>query len=208
MTQRPNQVAFMHQFISRQSSISSDAPRFGRGLVLACAAAISFALSACASVRDKLPDVGSVISPYKIDIVQGNVVTREQSQALRPGMAREQVRDLLGSPLLTSVFHADRWDYVFTFRRQGQATQSRRLTVFFKDGVLDRFESDDLPSEAEFVSSLDSTRKPGKVPALVATQEQLDAFEKSNPPVTETAPAPVASPATSYPPLEAPGAAK
>jgi outer membrane protein assembly factor BamE len=140
-----------------------------RRLTLGAAVVAVVALSACSSVREKLPNVGSVVTPYKIDIVQGNVVTREQSEALRAGMARDQVRDLLGSPLLASVFHADRWDYVFTFRRQGQDTQSRRLTVFFKDSVLERFESDELPSESEFVASLDSNRKPGMVPALEAT---------------------------------------
>ncbi|MEX1168467.1 MAG: outer membrane protein assembly factor BamE [Hydrogenophaga sp.] len=164
-------------------------------------------LTACSSANKVLPSIDSVVSPYKIDIVQGNVVTREQSQALRPGMARDQVRDMLGSPLLTSVFHADRWDYVFTFRRQGLATQSRRLTVFFKDGVLERFESDELPSETEFVASLDSTRKIGKVPELQATEAQLKAFAASN---AAKAPAPsaVPSPAASFPPLETPGAVK
>lgn len=164
------------------------------------------ALTACSAISSKLPSVESVVTPYKIDIVQGNVVTREQSEALRPGMARDQVRDLLGSPLLTSVFHGDRWDYVFTFRRQGLPTQSRRLTVFFKDGVLERFESDPLPSEAEFVASLDSTRKAGKIPPLEATEAQLKAFATSNAAAAEpSTPAP-AVPAASYPPLEAPGA--
>ena len=78
------------------------------------------ALAACSSVRDKLPSVDGLVTPYKVDILQGNVVTREQAQALQPGLPRDQVKGLLGSPLLTSVFHADRWDYVFTFKRQGQ----------------------------------------------------------------------------------------
>ena len=206
---RPLQVACMHQLFSRPLSTSLATRRLSRRLSLGLTALALTALSACSSVRDKLPSVGSMITPYKIDIVQGNVVTREQAQALRPGMAREQVRDLLGSPLLTSVFHADRWDYVFTFRRQGQPTQSRRLTVFFKDAALERFESDDLPSEAEFVASLDSTRKADKVPPLEATEAQLKAFEASNAAASKAStPPPAVAPATSYPPLEAPGAAK
>jgi outer membrane protein assembly factor BamE len=178
-----------------------------RGLA-ACIAVMAIAgLTACSSVGSKMPSIESVVTPYKIDIVQGNVVTREQAQALRPGMAREQVRDLLGSPLLTSVFHADRWDYVFTFRRQGLPTQSRRLTVFFKDSVLERFDSDELPSEAEFVASLDS-RKMGKAPPLEATEAQLKAFAASNAGQKVQAAEPDAVPAASYPPLETPGAAK
>jgi outer membrane protein assembly factor BamE len=206
---RPLQVACMHQLFSRPLPTFPAARHPARRLPLGLATLALTALSACSSVSDKLPSVGSVVTPYKIDIVQGNVVTREQAQALRPGMAREQVRDLLGSPLLTSVFHADRWDYVFTFRRQGQPTQSRRLTVFFKDSALERFESDELPSEAEFVASLDSNRKPGKVPPLEATEAQLKAFEASNAAASQASTKPPAvAPATSYPPLEAAGAVK
>ena len=168
------------------------------------------ALGACSGFRDKLPSVpsvGSIVTPYKIDIVQGNVVTREQAQALRSGMTRAQISDLLGTPLLTSVFHGDRWDYVLTFRRQGLPTQRRRLTVFFKDSVLERFDSDELPSEAEFVASLDS-RKMGKAPPLEATEAQLKAFAASNAGQKVQAAEPDAVPAASYPPLETPGAAK
>ncbi|MFN7120929.1 MAG: outer membrane protein assembly factor BamE [Hydrogenophaga sp.] len=164
------------------------------------------ALSACSSVTSRLPGITSVVTPYKIDILQGNVVTREQAAALKTGMSRDQVRDILGSPLLASVFHADRWDYVFTFRRQGQAPQQRRLTAFFKANVLEKFEADELPSEAEFVASLDAGRRFGKVPPLQATEAQLKAFDERNKTTAPVEPvAPTAAPATSYPPLETPG---
>lgn len=168
------------------------------------------ALGGCASVRDRLPDVsGSFFSPYKIDIVQGNVVTREQAALLQPGMPRQQVRDILGTPLVASVFHADRWDYVFTFRRQGQEPQRRRLTAFFKDDVLERFDADELPSESEFVSSLDAKRRSAKVPALEATPEQLKSFAERNTQPAAEPPAPAAPPpATSYPPLESQGSGR
>lgn len=170
--------------------------------------AMCLCLGACSSLRDKLPSAEGLVTPYRIDILQGNVVTREQAKALQPGLTRDQVRGLLGSPLLTSVFHADRWDYVFTFKRQGQAAQQRRLTVFFKGDVLERHEADELPSESEFVSSLDSRRKAEKVPVLEATEAQLKAFESRNvAPGTAPVPPP-APPATSYPPLEAPGATR
>ena len=180
--------------------------RVHRPILLLCALASLIALTACSSVTNRLPGITSLVTPYKIDILQGNVVTREQAAVLQPGMTREQVRDILGSPLLASVFHADRWDYVFTFRRQGQAPQQRRLTVFFKAGVLERFEADELPSEAEFVASLDAGRKFGKVPPLQATEAQLKAFDERNKTTAPVEPAaPSAAPATSYPPLETPG---
>lgn len=170
---------------------------------------LGLSLGACSSVSDSLSDVGGLVTPYKIDILQGNVVTKEQAQALQPGLPRDQVRGILGSPLLTSVFHGDRWDYVFSFKRQGQPLQQRRLTVFFKGDAVDRVESDELPSESEFVSSLDSRRKTDKLPPEEATEEQLKAFEARNA-ASQQAPAPAVEPVpgTAYPPLESPGATR
>ena len=199
--------------LSISNSLTQPVARSRNGTRRRCAwvVAACLALGACSSVSEKLPSasgVAGLVTPYKIDVLQGNVVTREQAQALQPGMARDQVRGVLGSPLLTSVFHADRWDYVFTFKRQGQPSQQRRLTVFFKGDVMERLESDELPSETEFVSSLDSRRKADKVPPLEATEEQLKAFQARNA-GAPSAPAPdPATPATPYPPLEATGAAR
>jgi outer membrane protein assembly factor BamE len=174
---------------------------------------VAATLAGCSTLSEKLPAMPSVtnlVTPYKIDIQQGNVVTREQAAALQPGMPRQQVRDLLGSPLLTSVFHADRWDYVFTFRRQGQLQQQRKVAVFFKGDVLERFEADELPSEAEFVASLDVKPKSSKVPVLVATEEQLKAFHEANKPAAGSGSGtePTVAPTLNYPPLESPGASR
>lgn len=184
--------------------------RFSRHGRVLCALGAALALSACSSLGSKLPSIGNLVTPYKIDIQQGNVVTREQAQALQPGMSRLQVRDILGSPLLTSVFHADRWDYVFTFQRQGQPPQQRKLAVFFKGEVMERFEGDELPTEAEFVASLDVRRKSDKEPVLQATEEQLRAFQERNVKTSKAQPdsPPTVAPSTSYPPLEAPGAVR
>ena len=140
-----------------------------------------------------------MVKPYKIDIVQGNFVSREQAAALKEGMSRTQVRDILGTPLLTSIFHADRWDYVFTFNRQGVNLQSRRVTVFFKGDLLIRVEADDLPSEAEFVASLDSSGNSGRVPDLEMSPERLAATAAASQPAPAKALPPLPA---SYPPLE------
>jgi outer membrane protein assembly factor BamE len=156
-------------------------------------------LAACSSFDTSSVDITRVISPHQIDVVQGNFVSSEQVAQLRPGMGRQAVRDLLGTPLLQSVFHSDRWDYVFTFKRKGQETQLRKVTVFFKNNAMERFDADALPSEAEFVASLDSGRRSGTVPVLEASEESLKQF----PPVA-AAPEPKAPPPprSSYPPLE------
>ncbi len=175
-------------------------PRISRAcaLTLACAA-----LGACGSFNTASNSLASIITPYKVEVVQGNFVSKEQVDALRPGMSRAQVREVLGSPLVTSAFHADRWDYVFTIRRKGIEAQNRRLTVFFKEDDLEKFEGDTMPSEAEFVATLDTNRKLGKVPKLEASEEELSKTRGS----TDTPPAAPASPTAGskvYPPLEPP----
>lgn len=166
-------------------------------VVLAAAAA----LSACNSLDRTSNRLVSVVTPFKIDVVQGNFVSREQAQALKPGMSRNQVKNILGTPLLTSVFHADRWDYVFTFKRQGVSPQARRVTVFFKQDVLERIEADELPTEAEFVASLDSGRPVGPIPVL---EMPPDAAPAASAPPVAAASSPAPALPASYPPLEAP----
>jgi outer membrane protein assembly factor BamE len=145
-------------------------------LRLSLVVAASAGLMACGSFDGASNRIANVVTPYKMDIVQGNFVSKEQAAALKPGMSRTQVRELLGTPLLVSMFHADRWDYVFTFKRQGIAPQSRKVTVHFKGDVLERFEAGELPTEAEFVASLDSGRQSRKVPVLEASEESLVKF--------------------------------
>jgi len=156
-------------------------------------------LAGCSSFDGASNRIASVVSPYRMDIVQGNVVTREQVAMLKPGMQRAQVRDILGTALLVSVFHADRWDYVFTLKQQGELKQARKVTVFFKNGVMDRVEADELPSESEFVATLKSPTPSGTAPALEASEEALKKYP------LPTKPAPTPGPAlttTDYPPLE------
>jgi outer membrane protein assembly factor BamE len=182
-------------------------PSLSRPYGLAAAVLALIALAGCASLErtaSSLSTLGGWVTPYKIDILQGNVVSREQAQALQVGMPREQVLNVLGTPLLNSAFHANRWDYVFTFQRQGQPAQQRRLTVFFQGDSLARVESDELPTEAEFVASLDVRPAAGKPLPLQATPEQLEAFRAKFPGAAPDAPAAPAAPApaTAYPPLE------
>jgi outer membrane protein assembly factor BamE len=64
----------------------------------------------------QVPDVTSVVTPYRIDIRQGNYITQEMVAQLKPGMSRDQVRFILGTPLVADIFHADRWDYIYSFK--------------------------------------------------------------------------------------------
>ena len=87
------------------------------------------------------------LGPYRPDVHQGNIITQEMVDQLRQGMSREQVRFMLGTPLLTSEFHKDRWDYPYYLNPLKGQVQSRRLTVFFMDNKVERFVSDEMPSE-------------------------------------------------------------
>lgn len=86
--------------------------------------------------------VVGVVDPYRIDVRQGNYVDQEMLSQLRRGMSRDQVRYVLGSPLVVDMFRKDRWDYVYRFRSgRGEALQ-RVISLHFDGDVLDRVEGD------------------------------------------------------------------
>ena len=90
---------------------------------------------------------------YKINIQQGVVVTQEMADQLKNGMTREQVRFVLGTPILTDPFHVDRWDYPFRFQPGRGRIEERRFTVYFENDRLARYNGDALPTEEEFAAS-------------------------------------------------------
>ncbi|MDR2127651.1 MAG: outer membrane protein assembly factor BamE [Burkholderiaceae bacterium] len=190
------------------------ARRAPRGLPAgALALALLATLAGCGSVDSATRGMADAITLYKPEVVQGNFVSREQVAALRPGMTRLQVRDILGTPLVASVFHSDRWDYVFMLKRQGIEPQHFRLTVYFRDDALDRFDGDDMPGENEFVERIDSQGAAGKsrAPVLEATEEQLARYPLPAVPqeggAADDGGAAAAAPARAgqYPPLESGG---
>jgi len=128
-------------------------------LVLACAALLAGGCSA--------PWVPGFLRPYRPDVQQGNIVTKDMVEQLRTGMTRDQVRFLLGTPMLTDSFHADRWDYPYYLRRRNGETQIRKLSVVFADGKLARFQSDAMPTEP-LADSLILGRKLQPAPAASA----------------------------------------
>jgi len=101
------------------------------------------ALTACAGT----PEIPSILTPYRIDVRQGNHVTEEMVSQLKPGQSRDQVRFILGTPLLTDPFHAERWDYVYRLQPGRGEVQQRRLTIFFSDDKLARMTGDVMGKE-------------------------------------------------------------
>lgn len=75
---------------------------------------------------------------HRIDIQQGNVVVQDQLARVKPGMSRAEVRQILGTPLLTDAFHANRWDYYFSNARSGREVEKNRVTVIFENDKVAR----------------------------------------------------------------------
>jgi outer membrane protein assembly factor BamE len=107
---------------------------------------VSVALTGCTSSE---PNRSGLLTAYRSDLPQGNYITRGMVQQVRPGMPREQVRAILGTPLLGHVFHADRWDYTFRFRHADGRTEQRNVTVHFRNGVVSEIKADPLPERED-----------------------------------------------------------
>lgn len=102
-------------------------------------------------------NVGSMDFPgvYKIAIPQGNIITQEMIDQLRPGMTKRQVIFVMGTPLVRDPFHQDRWDYVYNFQPGGGVRGQERVTVFFENDALINFTGDFVPtSEADAQASV------------------------------------------------------
>lgn len=101
-------------------------------------------IAACSNgpSKDIANDFELWVNPFRIDVRQGNFVPTQTATQLKVGQTRDQVRSLLGSPLVADVFHADRWDYVYRFVSGNEIVVDRRLTLFFKDNKLVRMTGD------------------------------------------------------------------
>ena len=165
-------------------------------LLLALAAASQ--LAGCQALQRTDSLVG-LITPYRIDIVQGNAVTREQIGLVKPGSTRLQVRDALGTPLLADPFHSNRWDYIFTLRRPGAEPQRRSVVVEFDGDIVKSINAPELPSERDFVASISRFRDL-RAPKLELTEAERAALPL--PPRREAPEPEPVGPVRDYPPLE------
>src|SRR3984957_3869046 len=101
-----------------------------RGTLIAVATVA--VLAGCSTYDSLTQRVAQSITPYRITVVQGNFVSKEAAAQMQVGMSRAQVKQLLGTPLLTDMFHADRWDYVFYFKRGStNVVQQRDFVIMF-----------------------------------------------------------------------------
>jgi outer membrane protein assembly factor BamE len=166
-------------------------------------AALSVSLTGCESLQSSDNFLG-VVTPYRVEVVQGNVVTKEQAQAVKPGMNRAQIRDILGAPLITDAFHQNRWDYVFTIRRQGAEPQRRSVVVLFDGDTMKSIDTGgELPAERDFVQSIDTFKTKRNAPPLALSEDQIKALPTPKKVDAPAQAAAASAPGRSYPPLEA-----
>ena len=133
---------------------------------------IGAGVAACGSFDGASSRPWSVWSPYRMDVVQGNFVSHEQGTGLAARHGPPAVRDILGTPPVTSLFHADRWEYVFTLKRPGVEAQTRKLTVFFRGDAWSGTRAMKCP-RSDFVAGLDTRKAKHSIPSLEATEAQL-----------------------------------
>lgn len=194
-------AAATHMLPTRTSTIARTAWPLPRAARLAAAGAVLAALSACTAIGGS--GWTNVFMPHRIEVVQGNVVTSEQVVRVALGMSRLQVREALGTPLLADIFHADRWDYIFLLNRPGRPNIRVEVTVFFEGDKVKRIEAPPLPTDAEFIDSIDPFRARREVPVLALTPEQIKALPMPPPAAAATAASAVPAGAQrNYPPLE------
>ena len=134
--------------------------RRGSSLILAVLLACGL-LSACA---EWLPDA------HRPDITQGNAIKPEDLKKLHPGMSKQKIVEIIGSPTLLDPFHADRWDYIYRYIPGDGDIEQSRVSLFFSNDVLLRVDDSaytppierdengelvDRPSVADKIQSID-----------------------------------------------------
>lgn len=120
---------------------------------LAGAVLLIAAISGCSSVP-------RIVNEYKIDIQQGNVLTQDMVVQLKPGLTKDQVRFILGTPVLTDMFHANRWDYVYRLQKgsTGEVEMRKFSTFFDANDKLARVAGDVTAADASDVSAVPDSK--------------------------------------------------
>jgi len=141
-----------------KSLLNSRESRRMRGSLIA--AATMTVLAGCSTYDSVTQSIAQRITPYRITVVQGNFVSQEAASQLKVGMSRDQVKALLGTALLADMFHADRWDYIFYFKRGSTSVVQQRdfVVLFAGDRVASWSGGENLPSNLELLAEIDGDK--------------------------------------------------
>lgn len=134
---------------------------FPDALRLPLAALAAFALAGCAKMTEPFDNFIPLVTQfgvYKLDINQGNFLSQDMVDRLKVGQTKDQVRLALGTPLITSAFRDNRWDYVYLFKSGGRVREQRQFTVYFNENTLARWEGDEMPPSVQELNRIAATR--------------------------------------------------
>ncbi len=129
-----------------------------RAAVRAGVLALAGALLAGCSVLGTYMPVMDHFGVYRLDINQGNFLAQDQVDRLKAGQTPQQVRQILGTPLMTTPFRPERWDYVYMFTRQGRLQEHRNFSVYFVEGKLARWEGDEMPQSVVALNKIAASK--------------------------------------------------
>lgn len=121
---------------------------------------LSMLLSSCSYLHTP------VLSPYKMEIRQGNFVTAEMRDELKLGMTKAQVRYVLGTPMISDAFHGNRWDYAYRLAQRGEVVEKQHLALYFEGDNLVRVEEGGKPLQ---LGSMSDSAPVAPKPAAQAT---------------------------------------
>ena len=163
-----------------------------KGLAWSAVALLTVGLTACSGLttisEGSKSKIGQVFKPYRPDRVQGNFISKEQLDRVKVGMDREEIKVILGTPLLNSAMHPNRWDYVFAFKRgDTQLVDQRQVTLIFEKDLLKEVKADQLPTEYELIAEIDGI-KSDRRPQRKAVTKELEGEHRA--PTVQTVPNP------------------
>ncbi len=117
--------------------------------------------STTAGVKQSVEDTKSfgLLPVYRPNIQQGNFVSREMVDQLKVGMTPDQVRFILGTPLIVDIFHGERWDYPFLMKRGDGTVMSSHVVVRFKEGRVASFDGGQVPEESQYLKLIAAPEK-------------------------------------------------
>ena len=139
--------------------VSGSMRRVGTSLLVAF---VALAIAGCSTMTapfDTWMPYISQFGVYKLDVNQGNYLSQDMVDKLKEGQTKQQVRLILGTPLITSVFRDNRWDYLYEYRQNGRLQTRRQFTVYFKDDALTRWEGDEMPKSVQELNRTAAVRQ-------------------------------------------------
>jgi outer membrane protein assembly factor BamE len=109
---------------------------------------MAFIVGGCSLSQLKLPEL-KIPRVYKLSVQQGNVITQEMVDRLKPGMTRNQVEFVMGKPVLGDPFNDDLWVYIYTLEVPDYFNQVFKMVLAFEDDTLATISGDYIPQEAD-----------------------------------------------------------